>query len=61
MGEWGVRGGDRCLQRTVINCIQLNSKNLNKDYDVSGVGFCECDEGFSFNTADGKCYRERTR
>jgi len=26
-----------------------------------GVGFCECDEGFSFNTADGKCYRERTR
>jgi len=26
-----------------------------------GVGFCECDEGFSFNTADGRCYRERTR
>jgi len=26
-----------------------------------GAGFCNCDEGFSFNTADGKCYRERSR
>jgi len=40
------------------SCSDPNARlYLNK----RGVGFCECDEGFSFNTEDGKCYRERTR
>jgi len=39
-------------------CGQPNTRlYLNK----KGRGFCGCDEGFSYNHQDSRCYRERTR
>jgi len=39
------------------NCPESSRLYLNK----RGVGFCDCDEGFSYNIKDDNCYKEHTQ
>merc|ERR1712215_222480 len=39
------------------NCPHSSRLYINK----RGLGFCDCDDGFSYNIADDKCYKEHTQ
>jgi len=39
------------------NCPNSSRLYINK----KGLGFCDCDEGFSYSIADDKCYKEYTQ